>query len=93
MCRSYFTIPEEVRRAYSADVCVGYHEPPETPWDKAKEAMERRGLIRKRRISQADCMLFRVRPMLGAIESIVKRDPFGAFGLAPAGGGTVKRKR
>lgn len=80
--RSHFTVPEEVRAAYDADIHVGYHEPPETPWDKAKEAVDRRGLIRKHRIGQAHCMMFRVRPMLDAIKSILNRDPFGAFGLS-----------
>ena len=78
---AYFRIPDEVRQAYPPDVCIGYHEPPETPWAKAKEEIDKQGLIRKGRIGQADCMLFRVRPMLAAIESILKRDPFAAFGL------------
>jgi hypothetical protein len=49
---SYFTMPEEARKAYPVDVCLGYNEPPELLWDKAKDEIDRRGLIRKRGLAR-----------------------------------------
>jgi aminoglycoside N3'-acetyltransferase len=42
---------------------------------------ERRGMIRRRRIGRAECMLFRAKPVVGLYEHLLRTNPFGLFGL------------
>lgn len=81
-----YGLPEEIRRAYpSAAWYVEYRDPRKPPlddaWGKVQSEAERRGLIRCCRIGQAECMLFKARPVVGINEDYLRTDAFGLFGL------------
>jgi len=77
-----FKIPEDIKRDYPADVwAIGYGETPGDPWMKAWEEAKRKGLIRERRIGNAECKLFKAKAFIGIYEDFLRTDPFGLFGL------------
>jgi aminoglycoside 3-N-acetyltransferase len=78
-------VPEDVLRDYPEE--KWYIECANTlddAWGKVQDEAERRGLIRRRRIGQADCMLFRARAVVGLYEEALREDPFGLFGVERA---------
>jgi len=80
-----FKIPEDIIRDYPADTwAVGYGETPCDPWMKAWEEAKREGLIRERRIGNAECKLFKAKAVIGIYEDFLRTDPFGLFGLEKA---------
>ena len=70
-------ITDEVRREYPADIIIGPREGTSgNPWENARQEAERRGLIRRGKVGQADCLLFRARDLVGLIEEVRKSGPF-----------------
>jgi len=75
-------VPEDIRRDYPADTWeVGYGSTPDDAWAKVWEQAERQGLIRKRRIGQAQCMLFRAKAVVSIYAELLRTDPFALFGV------------
>lgn len=77
-----FRLPEDIRRDYpEAEWYVEYRQPgqPELapPWEKVWVEAERRGLIRHGRIGQAECTLFKARPVVDIYEEYLRADPYG----------------
>ena len=84
--QAYFELPEEIQRQYPQDEWyVEFHAPGtltlEDAWGKIQAEAERRGLIRGGRIGQAECMLFKARPVVGIYEEYLRTDPFRLFGV------------
>ncbi len=82
----HFRIPEEIRRQYpDTDWYVEYHDPhkplPENAWGKVSLEAERRGLIKRGWIGQAECMLFKGKPVADIYEEFLRTDPFKLFGV------------
>jgi aminoglycoside 3-N-acetyltransferase len=81
-----FRIPEEIRRDYAENEwSVGYGSTPGDPWRAVWEEAEHRGLIRKGRIGQAECALFKARAVVTLYEDLRRSDPYGIFGVARPG--------
>ncbi len=77
-----YRIPEDIQRDYPEDRwSVGYGGTPGDPWRAAWEEAERRGLIHKGRIGQAECALFKARAVVAVYEELRRTDPYGIFGL------------
>jgi aminoglycoside N3'-acetyltransferase len=77
-----YRVPEDILRDYPEDRwSVGYGGTPGDPWRAAWEEAERRGLIQKGRIGQAECALFKARAVVGVYEELRRTDPYGIFGL------------
>jgi aminoglycoside 3-N-acetyltransferase len=53
----------------------------EGAWEKVVKEAERRGLIKRGRVGQADCMLFKVKTVVGIFEDFRRTDPFKLFGI------------
>jgi aminoglycoside N3'-acetyltransferase len=82
----HFELPEEIRRQYPrTDWYVEYNDPhqplPVDAWGKVQTEAERRGLIRRGHIGQAECMLFKGKPVVDIYEEFLRRDPFELFGI------------
>ncbi len=86
----YFRLPEAVQqeldRAYpSPEWYVQYNGPyapkADDAWGKVVIEAERRGLIRRGKIGQAECMLFKARPVVDIYEDFRRTDPFKLFGI------------
>ena len=72
-------------RDYPADTwAIGYGEAPCNPWMKVWEEAKRQGLIRERRIGNAECRLFKAKAVIKIYEGLSLMDPFGIFGLEKA---------
>lgn len=81
--RSIFTPPEDLLRDYPPERwSFGYGSTPDDAWAKVWEMAERQGLIRKGKIGQADCALFKTRALLSIYQEWLRKDPFGLLGLA-----------
>lgn len=82
-------IPADILHDYPGDAwyieyrAPGDERPEVDAWGKVQDEAERRGLIRRLRIGQSDCMLFRTRAVVGIYEDWLRRDPFELFGVAP----------
>lgn len=76
-----FQLPDEIRRDYPDDLYVAYGSTPEDAWGKVQDEAERRGLIRRRTIGRAPCMLFKARPVVGLYEQALRTNPLGLFGV------------
>ena len=75
-------LPEDIRRDYPADAWeVGYGSTPDDPWAKVWEQAECKGLVRKRCIGQARCMLFKAKAVVSIYEELLRMDPFALFGV------------
>ena len=82
-----FQIPEAIQQQYPpSDWYIEYHNPckppPGKPWLKVQAEAERRGLIRRGRIGQAKCMLFKAKPVVDIYEEYLRTDPFQFFDIA-----------
>jgi len=53
----------------------------EGAWRKVQAEAERRGLMKRGKIGQAECRLFKARPVVGMYEEALRTDPFGLFGV------------
>jgi aminoglycoside 3-N-acetyltransferase len=81
-----FRIPEDILRDYPENEwAIGYGSTPGDPWQAVWEEAEHRGLIRKGRIGQAECALFKARAVTTLYEGLRRSDPYGIFGLARPG--------
>lgn len=85
----HFQLPEEIQRQYPrADWYVEYQDPQkpllEDAWGKVQIEAERRGLIRRGHIGQAECMLFKAQPVVDIYEEFLRKDPFKLFGIEKA---------
>jgi aminoglycoside 3-N-acetyltransferase len=75
-------VPEEIRKDYPVDTwVVGYGSTPDDAWAKVWEQAESQGLIRKRRIGRAQCMLFRAKAVVSIYADRLRTDPFELFGV------------
>lgn len=79
--KKYFSIPENIRNKYPNNYFIDYGGTPQNGWDKVMLLAEQRGLIRKRKIGAAVCMLFRAREVVGIYETFLQTDPLGLFGI------------
>jgi len=77
-----FQVPEDIRRDYPDDIYIAYGSTPDDAWAKVQQEAERRGLIRKRCIGRAECLLFKTRAVVSIYEDALRDDPFGLFGLS-----------
>ena len=82
----HFELPEEIQRQYpKTDWYVEYNDPqkplPEDAWGKVQMEAERRGLIRRSHVGQAECMLFKAKPVVAIYEEFLRTDPFKLFGV------------
>lgn len=76
------TPPEEIARDYPSDLwAVGYGGTPDLPWKKVFEEADRRGLVKRRRIGNAQCTLFRAEALVSIYEGYLRADPYGLFGV------------
>lgn len=85
----HFELPEEIQRQYpKIDWYVEYQNPlkplPEDAWGKVQMEAERSGLIRRGYIGQAECMLFKAKPVVDIYEEFLRKDPFELFGFKKA---------
>jgi aminoglycoside 3-N-acetyltransferase len=85
----HFELPEEIQREYpKANWYVEYNEPqkplPEDAWGKVQMEAERRGLIRRGYIGNAECMLFKTKPVVDIYEEFLRTNPFELFGIKKA---------
>lgn len=55
--------------------------PPVDTWGKIQAEADRRGLIRHRRIGEAECLFFRACDVVGIYEDALRNDPLGLYGL------------
>lgn len=79
---AHFSIPDEIRRDYPQNEwSIGYGSTPGDPWRTVWEEAERKGLVRKGRIGQAECALFKARAVVNRYEDLRRSDPYGIFGL------------
>jgi aminoglycoside N3'-acetyltransferase len=76
-----FKLPEDIRRDYPEDIYISYGSTPDDAWGKVGSEAERRGLIKRYRIGNADCMLFKAKPVVGIYEDALRTDPLGLFGV------------
>jgi len=82
----HFRLPEEIQRQYPAtEWYVQYHDPrkpkPENAWGKVQVEAERRGLIRRGCIGDAECLLFKAKPVVDLYEEFLRTNPFQLFGI------------
>jgi aminoglycoside 3-N-acetyltransferase len=85
----HFELPEEIQRQYpKTDWYVEYNDPhkplPEDAWGKVQIEAERRGLIRRGYIGNAECMLFKGKPVVDIYQDFLRQDPFELFGIRKA---------
>jgi aminoglycoside N3'-acetyltransferase/uncharacterized protein (UPF0276 family) len=77
-----FAVPEDVQRDYPEDTWyVAYGSTPDDAWQKVQDEAEGRGLVQRRRIGRAECMLFKARAVVGIYEEFLRADPYGLFGV------------
>lgn len=82
----HFRVPDEIQLRYpAAEWYIQYNAPgkplPVNAWEKVVIEAERRGLIRRGCIGQAESMFFKVRPVVGIYEELLRTDPFELFGV------------
>lgn len=87
----HFRLPEAVQQeldlAYPSTEgwYVQYNGPyspkADNAWEKVVAEAEQRGLIRRGRIGQAECMLFQVKPVIEIYENFRRTDPYKLFGI------------
>ncbi|OQA18417.1 MAG: SPBc2 prophage-derived aminoglycoside N(3')-acetyltransferase-like protein YokD [Chloroflexi bacterium ADurb.Bin360] len=76
-----FKLPDEIRRDYTEEFYISYGSTPDDAWGKVAAEAERRGLIRRHRIGNAECSLFEARAVVGIYEEALRTDPLGLFGI------------
>ena len=82
----YQGLPEEIQEQYpKSDWYVEYQDPhkplPDDAWGKVQIEAERRGLIKRGYVGQAECMLFKGKPVVDIYEELLRIDPFALFGI------------
>jgi aminoglycoside N3'-acetyltransferase len=82
----HFRLPEEIQKLYpSGEWYVQYKDPKEpfneNAWEKVRIEAERRGLIKRGQIGNAECMLFKGEPVVNIYEELLRADPFNLFGI------------
>jgi hypothetical protein len=60
---------------------ISYGSTPEDAWEKVRAEADRRRLIKRQRIGNAVCMLFKARPVVAIYEDALRTDPLGLFGV------------
>jgi aminoglycoside N3'-acetyltransferase len=85
----HFELPEEIQRQYpKSEWYVEYQDPDkpllEDAWGKVQSEAERRGLIRRSYIGNAECMLFKAKPVVAIYEEFLRTNPFALFGIEKA---------
>lgn len=78
-----WAVPEHIRREYPEDVYIAYGMPPDEAWKKIQAEAEACGLIARRTIGQAECRMFRAKPVVALYEQALRSDPYGLFDVAP----------
>lgn len=82
--RRIFVVPDDIRHDYPDDEwSIGYGSAPNDAWLMVWAEAERRGLIRKNQIGQAECTLFRAKSVVEIYEGMRRNDPFGLYGVDP----------
>jgi aminoglycoside 3-N-acetyltransferase len=77
-----FELPADIRRDYPADLWgIGYGSTPMDPWSTILSEAEAQGLIRRRTIGRAECVLFKARALVNEYADHLRTDPFAIFGL------------
>ena len=72
-------IADEVRQEYPSDIVIGPREGSSGgPWENAKNEAEGRGLIKRGKIGQAECSLFKAKDLITLIEEVRRTGPFSA---------------
>jgi aminoglycoside 3-N-acetyltransferase len=77
--------PDDILRDYPKDAWYIQYGETEDAWGKVQAAAECRGLIRRQRIGQAACMLFKARPVVEIYREALRHDPLGLFGVTDQG--------
>ncbi len=78
---NYFKLPEDIRWDYPEDIYIAYGSTPEDAWEKVWRQADSRGFVKKNRIGNAGCALFKARAVVGIYEAALRTDPFGLFGV------------
>ena len=79
-----FEVPDHVQCDYANDEwAIGYGRTPNDAWLVVWAEAERRGLVRKHQIGQAECALFKAKPVVTIYEEMRRNDPFGLYGINP----------
>ena len=78
--------PDDILRDYPEDSWYIQYGETADAWGKVQAEAERRGLVRRRRIGQTECMLFKARPVVAIYREALRSDPWGLFGVAPPEG-------
>jgi hypothetical protein len=86
----HFRLPEEIQRQYPATEWYVQYQAPHTPapddaWEKVRLEAQRRGLIRRGMIGQAECLIFKGKPVVDIYEEFLRADPFELFGVGREG--------
>jgi aminoglycoside 3-N-acetyltransferase len=88
--RDHFRLPEaiqqELDRLYPSPEWYVVYGNPNAPvtddaWDRVVQEADRKGLIRRGKIGQADCLLFKAKPVVEIYENFRRTDPFKLFGI------------
>jgi aminoglycoside N3'-acetyltransferase len=81
-----FRVPDDIRRDYPGEVWgIGYGETPSDAWQTVWEEAQKRGIVKRREIGDADCSLFKAKDMVSIYEEMLRTDPFGLFGITEYG--------
>jgi aminoglycoside N3'-acetyltransferase len=81
-----FKVPGEIRQDYPDDIYISYGSTPDDAWTKVEKVAEQRGLIKKHKIGDAECMLFKAKEVVEIYEQALRIDPFGLFGMKRGNG-------
>jgi aminoglycoside N3'-acetyltransferase len=84
-----FELPPEIRARYPADEWyVEYDDPanplPPNPWNKVQQEAERRGLIKRGRVGNAESLFFKANAVVDIYEEFLRKDPYEFFGVERA---------
>jgi aminoglycoside N3'-acetyltransferase len=79
--KSYWQVPEDIRRDYPDDYYITCGSTPDDAWQKVQDEAERRGQVWRHRIGQAECVLFKSRVVVGIYGEWLRTDPFELHGV------------
>ncbi len=82
---AFTRVPDEIRRDYPEDIYIAYGRTPDDAWEKVRIEAEGRGLIKRRKIGNAECMLFKAKPVVWIYEAALRTDPYSLFGVKRGG--------
>jgi aminoglycoside N3'-acetyltransferase len=84
--RKLFRTPADIQRDYPENVwAIGYGETPSDAWQAVWEEATRLHLVKKQRIGNSECCLFKARAMISIYEEMLRIDPFRLFGVKESG--------